>query len=159
MTYAPPESTVSRVREHLANEVPPEHFYVELLGLRYYDMASLHERVTEGLPFDTLETLQDALACPTPRFAALVGIPLRTLARRKEANRLQSDESDRLFRLARIAGLALKLFAGGLDDARAWLFTPLQALGGHVPLDLAVSEVGAREVEKLIGRIEHGIPL
>jgi uncharacterized protein (DUF2384 family) len=33
------------------------------------------------------------------------------------------------------------------------------ALGNQVPLEFAASEVGAREVENLIGRLEHGIPL
>jgi len=159
MTYTSPKTTVLRVREHLALGTPPEHFYVELLGVRSYDMVSLHEQVAEGLPFDALETLRDALACSTARFAELVGIPMRTLARRKEANRLQPDESDRLFRLARLVGLALQLFEGRLAEVQTWLFTPLQALDGHAPLGFAKSDVGAREVEKVIGRLEHGVPL
>ena len=32
-----------------------------------------------------------------------------------------------------------------------------KALGEKVPLELLVTELGAREVEALIGRLEHGV--
>jgi putative toxin-antitoxin system antitoxin component (TIGR02293 family) len=88
-----------------------------------------------------------------------VKIPPRTLARRKESKRLQPEESDRLIRISRITGLAIQLFEGGLDAARAGLLSPHPALGHAIPLEFAANEVGAREVENLIGRLEHGIPL
>jgi putative toxin-antitoxin system antitoxin component (TIGR02293 family) len=61
--------------------------------------------------------------------------------------------------MARVAGLAIRLFEGGLAEARTWLLSPHAALGNELPLEFATSEVGAREVENLIGRLEHGIPL
>ena len=53
---------------------------------------------------------------------------------------------------------ALELFEGDFDGAKVWLFGPLPGLAGHAPIDFAKTEVGAREVENLIGRLEHGIP-
>ena len=35
--------------------------------------------------------------------------------------------------------------------------TPQRALGGAIPLDIAKTEVGAREVEQIIGRLEQGV--
>jgi putative toxin-antitoxin system antitoxin component (TIGR02293 family) len=64
-----------------------------------------------------------------------------------------------LVRLSRVVGLALQLFEGGLEEARVWLLSPHAALGNAIPLEFAANEVGAREVENLIGRLEHGIPL
>jgi putative toxin-antitoxin system antitoxin component (TIGR02293 family) len=55
--------------------------------------------------------------------------------------------------------LTLQLFEGGLDEARTWLFAPHLALDSHSPIEFASTEIGAREVESLIGRLEHGIPL
>jgi putative toxin-antitoxin system antitoxin component (TIGR02293 family) len=156
-TALPPN--VVRLREHLRRGTRPQHFYVALLGLRTYDSAALHEKVGQGLSFEAMEKLRRALACSASQFATLIGIPGRTLARRKEAKRLEPDESDRLLRLARIVGLALQLFEGGLDEARAWLFAPHTALDNRSPIEFAGTEVGAREVENLIGRLEHGIPL
>lgn len=82
----------------------------------------------------------------------------RTLARRREEARLHPEESDRLIRAARVFSRALDLFGGDLPSARGWFLRPQPALGGATPLDYAASELGSREVENLIGRLEHGIP-
>jgi putative toxin-antitoxin system antitoxin component (TIGR02293 family) len=58
-----------------------------------------------------------------------------------------------------LVGLALQLFEGNLQETRSWLTTPHMALAGEAPLAFAKTGVGAREVEHLIGRLEHGIPL
>lgn len=148
-----------RLREQLGARSHPQHFYVTLLGLKTFDAAAIHERVNKGLSFEALEKLRRTLDCSTAQFAALIGIPARTLARRKEAKRLQPDESDRLLRIARVAGLTFQLFEGGVDETRSWLFSPHPALGNVPPIEFAGTDVGSREVENLIGRLEHGIPL
>jgi putative toxin-antitoxin system antitoxin component (TIGR02293 family) len=81
-----------------------------------------------------------------------------TLRRRKLDGRLRADESDRLVRLARIFDQAFDLFAGNAEQARGWLTSSQPALHGATPLEYAATEIGAREVESLIGRLEHGIP-
>ena len=46
-----------------------------------------------------------------------------------------------------------------LDDrekAGRWMREPNRALGGTRPLDLLRSSAGARAVETVLGRIEHG---
>ncbi len=136
-----------------------EHFYARLMGLGTRDPMRLHEQVEEGLSYGALERLRKVLDVPTSRFAQLLRIPPRTLARRRESRKLQPDESDRLVRLSRIVGLALRLFEGRVDEARAWLLRPHGALGDRGPLEAATTEIGAREVEHVIGRLEHGIPL
>jgi putative toxin-antitoxin system antitoxin component (TIGR02293 family) len=62
-------------------------------------------------------------------------------------------------RLTRLVGIALQLFEGDLEEMRAWLTAPHSALADQAPLDFATTEVGAREVENLIGRLEYGVPL
>jgi putative toxin-antitoxin system antitoxin component (TIGR02293 family) len=54
-------------------------------------------------------------------------------------------------------GMALDLFAGELEEARRWFVAPQVALGGAAPIDYAVTDVGSRELETFIGRLEHGI--
>ena len=89
--------------------------------------------------------------------ATLVSIPARTLARRETTGRLEPEESDRLLRLSRVFGRALELFEGDAPAAREWLATPQRALGDERPMVLARTDVGAREVEALVERLEHGI--
>jgi putative toxin-antitoxin system antitoxin component (TIGR02293 family) len=49
------------------------------------------------------------------------------------------------------------LFEGDVAAAVNWLNTPRKLLGDRSPLAYARTETGAREVENLIGRLEHGI--
>jgi putative toxin-antitoxin system antitoxin component (TIGR02293 family) len=81
------------------------------------------------------------------------------LARRKDTKRFEPEESDRLIRLARLVGITLQLFEGNHEEMRTWLATSHGSLADHTPLDFATTEVGAREVENLIGRLEYGVPL
>ncbi len=134
------------------------HHYVALLGLRNYDLVSIYQSVRKGIPYSAFEHFQRNTALATDMVAALAGIPKRTLARRKEQGRFEPDESDRLVRLARLFGRALDLFESDADAAREWLTTPQRGLGNVVPLELGKTDIGATEVENLIGRLEYGIP-
>lgn len=121
------------------------------------DNAEAVRMVRAGLPFRWLVNLEKALGVPRAALARCVDIPLRTLSRRQKEGRLRPDESDRLWRLARIFDAAVDLFEGDICAARQWLLAPQPALGGETALEFASTEVGSREVENLIGRLEHGV--
>jgi putative toxin-antitoxin system antitoxin component (TIGR02293 family) len=104
-----------------------------------------------------LERFRRNTSLPVELILALVDIPRRTLTRRKRTGRLRPGESDRLVRAARVFGRALQLFEGDRDAALEWLTSSQRALGGAVPIDLVTREVGARDVEQLIGRLEYGV--
>jgi putative toxin-antitoxin system antitoxin component (TIGR02293 family) len=109
-----------------------------------------------GLPVRELDDLQASLAVPMEKLVPMLGISKATLHRRKAEGRLGPAESDRVVRFAKLMGKAVKIF-GDLEDAKQWLNSPQFGLGGAVPLDYAKTEVGAREVENLLGRIEYGV--
>jgi putative toxin-antitoxin system antitoxin component (TIGR02293 family) len=88
--------------------------------------------------------------------ARVIGLPARTLARRKKERRLRADESDRLLRLARVAAVAEEAL-GARENAGQWLQKPNRALGGVTPLELLDTDLGAEEVVAILGRIEHGV--
>jgi putative toxin-antitoxin system antitoxin component (TIGR02293 family) len=118
--------------------------------------SKIISRIQDGLPVDELNALQASLALPMETLATKLGISKATLHRRKAEGRLDPAESDRVVRFARLMGQAVKVF-GSEAAAREWLNTPQFGLGGAVPLDYAETEVGAREVENLLGRIEYGV--
>jgi len=134
-----------------------QHEYLSLLGLRSFDTAALLKRLDEGLSYAAFERLKRRLKVSTQELADAALITQRTLARRKKAGRMQPDESDRLVRLARVFSSAIEFYGGNVDSARAWMMRPIPALSGASPFDMAKTEVGAREVEKLIHQIEHGV--
>ena len=113
-------------------------------------------RIQKGFPFRELEALQTTIDIPLEQLARKLSISRSTLQRRKNTGRLSADESDKVTRFSRLLEHAAKIF-GSTENARAWLKHPQRGLGGAIPLDYAETEVGAREVEKLLGRIDYGV--
>lgn len=81
----------------------------------------------------------------------------RTLKRRREAAQpLDLAESDRFVRLVRLVAAARDTF-GDYQKVLAWMTRENSVLEGKTPLSLADTDLGARSVETLLGRIGHGI--
>ena len=133
------------------------HDYTKLLGIKVKTPVDLVKHVENGLAFTAVEALQQQMNLATKEMAKLLDIKFRTFLRRKETGRLQPAESDRVLRTSRLFARAKDLFDGDQEAARGWLMNPQRALGGAVPLEIAKTEVGAREVENLIGRLEQGV--
>jgi len=84
-------------------------------------------------------------------------IPARTLDRRLSGNQtLKIDEADAIARLVRVRDHALRVFEAE-DAAEEWLTLANPELGGEIPIEMARTDIGGREVEAVLGRIEHGI--
>lgn len=110
-----------------------------------------------GLPVRSFEHTLKRLALSEEDAAGFLGLPKRTLARRKAAKeRLKVPESERVFRLARVAALAIDVL-GGAEAAKAWLLAQSRALGGERPIELLDTDVGTEQVLDELRRIEHGV--
>ena len=118
-------------------------------------LEELQAQLRAGLPYSALEAVASGFAIGTADLAAVLHVPPRTLARRKRAKRLRADESDRLFRLGRIAALA-ETVLGDREKATRWLHQANRALGSATPLHQLDTELGARQVEDVLLRIAHG---
>lgn len=116
----------------------------------------LVERVRHGLPMAEFRSLLELLSLPEEELGRLLGMSPATLNRRKKGARLTMAESERVVRFARLFGLAMAVF----EDEQAtceWLKTDNPGTAGERPLSYADTEFGAREVENLLGRIDHGV--
>lgn len=112
--------------------------------------------IREGFPWEAGLRVKETLHLKDDEFAKLLGISVRTLSRRKTAARMPSVTSDRLYRIARIYTLAIEVLEDA-EKAMHWLCREQIGLGGRIPLDMIRTEAGEREVENLLGRIEHGV--
>ena len=84
-------------------------------------------------------------------------IPRRTFDRRRETKQaLTVAESDRLLRAVRVVVRAIEAL-GSRAKARSWLRSPNRALRGEEPMALLETDIGARMVERTLGRLEHGV--
>jgi putative toxin-antitoxin system antitoxin component (TIGR02293 family) len=138
-------------------EAPGPHFYVVLLGLNAFDWADLMRVAARGFPYEAIDHLHRNTGLSIDTLLDWLQISARTLARRKQQGRFAPEESDRLLRASRVFGRALELFEGDRDAASEWMSNPQPALGGETPIDIARTELGSREVENLVGRVEHGV--
>jgi putative toxin-antitoxin system antitoxin component (TIGR02293 family) len=121
-----------------------------------FPSSKLVEVLRVGLPVRELKELQATLDVPMEKLVPMLGISKATLHRRKAEGRLDQAESDRVVRFAKLMGKAVEVMESQ-ESARQWLNSPQFGLGGAVPLEYAETEVGAREVENLLGRIEYGV--
>lgn len=127
-----------------------------VLGDRVSTLDQLDDRVRAGLPYATLEAVMTKFGFVWEEVASTLKLPRRTLARRKKDRRLQADESDRLFRLARIGAQAADILGDDVKAAR-WLHRRNRALGNRAPVSLLDTDLGTAQVEAVLGRIEHGV--
>ncbi|WP_081331633.1 antitoxin Xre/MbcA/ParS toxin-binding domain-containing protein [Sphingobium yanoikuyae] len=140
-------TAVARIQELLGGEaltgpLHNERDIVRLVRRGVPTQAVDHFLTSVGLSFNALD----------PKV-----MNLRTFKRRKKnAQPLELDESDRLLRVVGIVAAAEEVF-GSAEKAQVWLNRENRALDGETPLAMADTDRGARAVEALLGRIEHGI--
>ncbi|MBK6495575.1 MAG: DUF2384 domain-containing protein [Gemmatimonadales bacterium] len=130
-----------------------------LLGLRPrpHTVAELDRVVRAGLPYASMRRVEKHFGLPLqPQVRRFIG-SRSTLERREVAGRLSRAESERLARLAGLSGLA-EFVWGSAALAQQFLGAPHPQLESRTPLEAAESEIGARQVERLLWSIEHGLP-
>lgn len=112
--------------------------------------------VRQGLSSAAVDSIAGTIRVTQPELARALGIPERTLARRKREGTLTSEESAKLVRLARVVARAVETFEG-LEAAIDWLKSPNAAMSGATPLSLLDTDIGAESVLDTLGRIAHGV--
>jgi putative toxin-antitoxin system antitoxin component (TIGR02293 family) len=117
--------------------------------------ADLESAIREGFPPAVLDRIMSSAGLSLKELAAALDLSARSLHRRRHAGRLASHESDRLYRLARIIALA-KQYIGDDETAARWLKQPNRALAGRRPIETVDTELGARNIEDVLGRIAYG---
>jgi putative toxin-antitoxin system antitoxin component (TIGR02293 family) len=118
--------------------------------------ADLEEAVTAGFPAAVVRALATRTMSSLSLLQDVTGLDKNTFRRRERSkSRLKPGESDRLVRVARVAALATE--AMGAEDGVAWLHEPNRALGDRIPMEMLHTEIGARQVEDVLMRIQHGV--
>jgi|SRR5690554_3326644 len=127
-----------------------------VLGRRVRSELDLAEVIHEGLSFDALEHVIESDDLAPAEAYALVGARRTLMRKKQERRKLSPAESDRLARAVRVIARA-EAALGDREKARRWLRKPNRALAGRRPLELLDSDAGTRMVERILGRIEHGL--
>lgn len=131
-----------------------------VMGLpqRIRSLGDLADAVRNGLPKSALRASASRLFKSAAAQTELIHsvIPEATFKRRKDL--LKPDESERTERLARVIATAEHVWDDD-EDARRFLTTPHSELAGKRPIDVALTELGARQIEELLWKLFHGLPV
>ena len=116
------------------------------------------ERVVEdGLPKMALKNVAGFVTSPGEKLNFIYRIvPEGTYKRR--GSHLNSEESERTERIARVIATAIEIWEDK-EKAKAFLTSPHSFFKNRRPIEVAFTELGARQVEELLWGIFYGLPL
>src|SRR5439155_13445494 len=86
------------------------HLPGRILGLKAENSGELIRQVGRGFSFQALLAFESRSGISASEISTIIGIPARTLARRKSSGRLTADESEKLLRLSAVFEQAIALF-------------------------------------------------
>jgi putative toxin-antitoxin system antitoxin component (TIGR02293 family) len=136
----------------------PTDRVARILGLKpsIRSVADIAEAVESGLPKLSLERVVERAGVEGPARLKLMHrvVPAATWKRR---HRLKLVESEKTERLARVIALAEMLWDDEAE-ARRFLSTPHPELDRKKPIEAALTELGARQVEDIVNRALYGLP-
>jgi putative toxin-antitoxin system antitoxin component (TIGR02293 family) len=107
-----------------------------------------------GVSKDRFNELVSALGIQAVDLGRVVSIPQRTLSRRKD--NFTPEESDRILQVEATVAFAQNVL-GTPGRAREWMIRPHRLLEGKTPLEYCDTSFGVREVNNLLGRLEHAV--
>jgi putative toxin-antitoxin system antitoxin component (TIGR02293 family) len=130
---------------------------IDVAGITFADVPKLIGMLSRGLNWSQFDRFRKESGFTQSQLAEFLGIPERTLARRRENGALTESESERFARLVEIFNACMELFDGNSEAVREWLTVPAYGLNNARPIDFTRSDYGAREVRNLIGRLADGV--
>jgi len=130
-----------------------------VLGRSVKSMHELDGIVREGMPKTALDVLIATLAAPRngPDLSITLRNKIVPRATYRRVDRFNLQVSETTERLARLYALAVSVFENG-EAATRFLMAPHPELEDRAPFDVALTEIGGREVEEIIERGLHGLP-
>ncbi len=121
-------------------------------------LESVRQAVEEGLPVEAVRELQSELKRFGVRRPSEYVDSIVSRATLQRRDRLKPAEGEQLVRVASVLAAAADVW-GDDEDAAEFLTSPHPMLGGGVPIDRALSEIGARQVEHMLLAMDLGLPV
>lgn len=114
------------------------------------------QQIRTGFTADLAQAVKAAFVLPEGSLERLLNASTSTLERRRrEHKNLDPVASERLDRIATVCQLAEEVFESR-QEAANWMSRPNGALGGQVPVMLCETEIGARQVRRVLNALDWG---
>jgi putative toxin-antitoxin system antitoxin component (TIGR02293 family) len=121
------------------------------------DSERLHQ-IKVGFPADLIQAFSLAFDLQDRHLETLLNASISTLKRRRrEQKHLDPVASERLDRIVAVSHLAEEILETPVSAAH-WMSTPNKALGGSAPIMLCETEIGAKQVRRVLQALEWGGP-
>lgn len=112
--------------------------------------------IQTGFSASWIRAIREAFKLSNERLEALFNSSMSTLERRqKQQQPLDPVASERLDRVAMIATQAVDVFEAP-EKASRWMVTANAALGEQTPIHLCETEIGAKQVRRVLAAMEYG---
>ncbi|MCU0395969.1 MAG: DUF2384 domain-containing protein [Chitinophagaceae bacterium] len=130
---------------------------IERHAENYASESALYLSVIRGgLPRHSLDALLEKTGLTLHEMSQILDTTDRTLRRHEPGTLLSREHSERLLEIARLYSRGEEVF-GSLDVFRAWMGSPIPALGGLQPKSFLDTSLGIGLLMSELGRIEHGV--
>lgn len=115
------------------------------------------QQIKVGFPTDLIQVVRLAFDLQDRHLATLLNVSTSALERRRrEHKHLDPVASERLDRIAVVSHLAEEILETPVTAAH-WMSTPNKALGGTAPIMLCETEIGAKQVRRVLQALEWGV--
>ena len=128
-----------------------------VLDLPMTDSVKVHQLLERGLPYGKLSKFVKFSQLPMAKLLPILGMSESTNLRRKHAKRLNTTESDKLLRVAKVYQVVLELFNGHNDSVARFLLDPHYYFQDQTPLSVMSTEVGTERLRIFALRLMHGV--
>lgn len=112
--------------------------------------------IKAGLPVKVFQAMRLTFDLQQELVTTLFNGSVSTIERRiREDQALDTVASERLDRIATVSNLAFEVFEDQ-DKAAKWMSAPSLALGDVAPIELCETEIGAKQVRRVLHALEWG---
>jgi putative toxin-antitoxin system antitoxin component (TIGR02293 family) len=130
----------------------------QVLGRSVRSLQDLSQAVAEGLPKDALKRTVRRVFPEAKEANEVMFRIVAPATYKRRRTRMKAQESERTERLARVIASA-EFVWNNAEKAHRWLVKPHPELARITPVESALTELGARQVEELLDRIYYGLPV
>lgn len=120
------------------------------------DSFKIIDVIRKGLPMGILNKLAKLMLFKPRDVAPIMNLSERTLQRYEASTLLDKETSLKTIQLASLYEKGVEVF-GSVERFNSWMNSEILALGLKKPIEFIDTSVGIDQLQKLIGRIQHGV--
>ena len=139
----------------MASSIPSQS--PSFLSTRPFSEQEIITRSRQGILRAEADRVASLVGLTDKEMAAAIGLSSSYLHRLKTQQRISQEASERLSLLENLLQHALDTFDGQTTTVLGWLRSPLRELEFQTPLQTLDTVTGYTLVDRVLGRIDHGI--